>query len=167
MCAAEATKAAENLGRARELPVDDSVLAIAPFPNAQHLPAPGEYLKRLFRRDASSTALRTGLHEVAAATATNHHVLKSKELASCLASSRITAFPFTVLTHANYAHGVGRGWGVGRGLGVTLGVGEAVGDGVGVGVGLGGIDGVGVTVGVGVTGGAVGVGDGVAHAGIA
>ena len=40
---------------------------------------------------------------------------------------------FTVLTHTNYAHGVGRGWGVGRGLGVTLGVGETVGDGVGVG----------------------------------
>ena len=69
-------------------------------------------------------------------------------------------FLFTVLTHTNYAHGVGRGWGVGRGLGVTLGVGETVGDGVGVGVGLGGIDGVGVT------GGAVGVGDGEAHGGI-
>jgi hypothetical protein len=75
---------------------------------------------------------------------------KSKELASCLASSRITAFLFTVLTHGNYAHGVGRGCGVGRGLGVALGVGETVGVGVGVGVGDGVTLGEGVGVGVGV-----------------
>ena len=133
----------------------DGVLAIAGFLNAQHLPAPGEYCKGLFRRDTSSTALRTGYANTRDACATNHHVPKNKELASCLASSRITASLFTVLTHANY----GRGYGVGRGRGVGwCGVGVAVAVGVALGVTLG--------VGVGVTGGAVGVGDGEAHGGI-
>ena len=90
MCAAADTKAAENLGRARRR-VGDGVLAIAHFLNTQHLPIPDEYLKRLFRHDASSIAFKTGY------TKSPRRLLptprpKSKELASCLASSRFTSF---------------------------------------------------------------------------
>ena len=65
MCAAAATKAAENLGSARVSRLrasparTDGVLAIADFLNAQHLPRLANTLKH-FRRDSPSTALRTG-----------------------------------------------------------------------------------------------------------
>ena len=120
-----------------------------------------EILLRLkIRPSFSSVKNLSGMSE--ARTFRSHATPKSKELASCLASSRITAFLFTVLTHANY----GRGYGVGRGLGVTLGVGVGVTVGVGVGVvGVGvGVGVAGVGVGVGVPG--VGVGVGLAHGGI-
>jgi len=95
---------------------------------------------------------------------------KSKELASCLASSRFVLIASHQSPGSQGCHGgVGRGYGVGLGLGVTVGLTVAVGVGVGVtlgvavGVTVGVALGVGVTVGVGVeVGDTVGEGVGVA-----
>ena len=65
---------------------------------------------------------------------------KNKELASCLASSRLLLLTFNLFTsHQGRGNGVGRGRGVGVCLGVGLGgiVGVALGVGVTVGVGVG------------------------------
>ena len=119
-----------NQGRARR----GGVLAIGSL-NAQLLPGRARPVRIRPFSTAFSAARSTRGH-----AHRNHRVPKSKELASCLASSRFTSFYYFLTLP--YHQGVGRGCGVGRGLGVTLGVGETVGVGVGVGVGLGVIGGV-------------------------
>jgi hypothetical protein len=104
-------RAALDLGSARVSHADagptrtDGVLAMVDFSHLQALSiSRSNPSERLSRRDAPSTALRTGCTSTRnTCTTQNRFNPKSKELASCLASSRLlltllTLSPFNYLT---------------------------------------------------------------------
>ena len=84
--AAAATKAVENLGYRSPRRVSDDVL-LRGFSERATSTGAWRIPQRLFQHNASSADFRTDYTNTRDAGATDHHVPKSKELASCLASS--------------------------------------------------------------------------------